>query len=413
MELITEAEVSMIVELKEKGFTWGEIAEKITKKFGIKRTLDSVRNSYRRYSDIESTPQSVVRNIKDAHRARRGKASIARDNKILIENQIRQEDFLQEFEALIKKNKPILYKPTKPVSKKSTERVVVMHLSDMHFQAQIDEGEMGGLNKYGSAEEARRLALFTREVADYKLQHRDHTELMMVINGDILQGVIHDIESTPTITTQVSATMHLLGQSISYLSNYFKKVKVVCTSGNHERMMHKSNKGRQTRQKWDSYSTIVYAGLKMALAAHKNVEFVIPETPYAYVDVLGHKFFITHSDTVLNIGYPGKSIDIQRAKNIINDLKEGIGEIDVVLVGHVHVDCKNILPNGTVLMSNGSMSGIDEFALSLGITSNNPTQQIFEVTKNHPVGDMRSVKLSVADKNKDLEKIIKPFNGKF
>lgn len=413
MELITEGEVTYIVELKEKGFTWGEIAEKVTKKFGVKRTHDSVRNSYRRYSEIENTPNSVIRNIKDAHRARKQKSVAAKDNKILVENQIRQEDFLQEFEAILKKNKPILYKPTKIASKKATERVLLMHLSDMHFQANIDEGEMGGLNKYGSTEEARRLAFFTKEVANYKPQYRANTELVIAINGDILQGVIHDVESTPAITTQVCATMHLLGQSISYLSNHFKKVRVVCTVGNHERMMHKSNKGRQTRQKWDNYSTIVYAGLKMSLSAHKNVEFIIPEAPYAYINVLGHKFFITHSDTVLNIGYPGKSVDIQRAKNVINDLKEGIGHIDVVLVGHVHVDCKNILPNGTVLMSNGSMSGIDEFALSLGITANNPTQQMFEVTRGHAVGDMRSIKLLPADKDKELDKIIKPFNGKF
>lgn len=413
MELVTDSEVAFIVELKDKGFTWHEISEKVTKKFGINRSSDSVRNSYRRYSEVESTPLSMVRNIKDAHRARKAKSIAAKDNKVLIENQIRQEDFLTEFEAILKNNKPVLYKPTKIPSKKPTKRVVVMHLSDMHFQAQIDEGEMGGLNKYTSTEEARRLAFFTKEVADFKLTHRNETELLIAINGDILQGVIHDLESTPAITTQVSATMHLLSQSISYLAGSYKKVRVVCTSGNHERMMHKSNKGRQTREKWDSYSTIVYAGLRIALASHKNVEFVIPETPYAYIDILGHKYLITHSDTVLNIGYPGKSIDIQRAKNVINDLKEGIGNIDVVLVGHVHVDCKNILPNGTVLMSNGSMSGIDEFALSLGITANNPTQQMFEVTADHAVGDMRSIKLANADKNKELEKIIKPFQGKF
>jgi predicted MPP superfamily phosphohydrolase len=413
MELITEGELAYIVELKDSGFTWGEIAEKVTKKFKTIRTLDSVRNAYRRYSEVESTPNGSIRNMKDAYRARKQKSVSAKDNKVLIENQIKQEDFIEQFADILKKNKPILYKPAKLSGKKTIKRALLMHLSDMHFQANIDEGEMGGLNKYGSVEEARRLAFFTKEVADYKRDHRANTELVIAINGDILQGIIHDTESTPAITTQVCATMHLLGQSISYLANEFSKVRVVCTVGNHERMMHKSNKGRQTRQKWDNYSTIVYAGLKMSLSNHKNVEFIIPEAPYAYIDILGHKFFITHSDTVLNIGYPGKSVDIQRAKNVINDLKEGVGDIDVVLVGHVHVDCKNILPNGVVLMSNGSMSGIDEFALSLGITANNPTQQIFEVTPEHSVGDMRSIKLIHADKNKELDKIIKPFKGKF
>jgi predicted phosphodiesterase len=413
MDYITDSEVAYIAELKEKDFTWGEIATKVTKKFGVNRTHDSVRNAYRRYAEIESTQNNTIRNIKDAFRARKQKSVAAKDNKILVENQIKQEDFLEEFSQILKKNKPILYKPVKLSGKKPAKRAVVMHLSDMHFQAQIESEEMGGLNQYGSVEEARRLAFFTKEVADYKRSYRSETELVMVINGDILQGVIHEMESTPAITTQVCATMHLLGQSVSYLASQFQKVRVVCTVGNHERMMHKSNKGRQTRQKWDNYSTIVYAGIKQSMALHKNVEFIIPESPYAYIDVLGHKFFITHSDTVLNIGYPGRSVDIQKAKNAINDLKEGIGDIDVVLVGHVHVDCKNILPNGTVLMSNGSMSGIDEFALSLGITGNNPTQQIFEVTPEHSVGDMRSVKLAVADKNKELDKIIKPFSGKF
>jgi len=413
MELITESEIAFVVELKEKGFTWHEIAEKVTKKFGIRRTSDSVRNTFRRYAEVESAPNNVIRNIKDTYRARKAKSSFAKDNRILIENQIKQEDFIEEFEALLKKQKMVLYRPSKVQKSKTIKRANVMHLSDMHFQAQIEEGEMGGLNKYSSKEEARRLAFFTKEVADYKREHRKDSELVVVLNGDILQGVIHDTESTPAITTQVAATLHLLNQSISYLASEYQKVRVICTSGNHERMMHKSNKGRQTRQKWDSYSTIVYVGLRTCLSSHKNVEFSIPETPYAYVDILGHKFFITHSDTVLNIGYPGKSIDIQRAKNTINDLKEGIGDINVVMVGHTHVDCKNILPNGTVLLSNGSMSGIDEFALSLGITANNPTQQLFEVTPKYPVGDMRSISLAQADKDKELDKIIKPFEGKF
>jgi len=413
MENLKQDEVTYIIKLKEEGETWYDIAEKVTKKFKTKRTLDSVRKAYSRYKEMVSEQDFGIKILKTNARTKGTLAQTAKENREILKDQLMKEDFLEEFKQLLKKNPITLNKPAKIPQKKPTKRVVVMHLSDMHFQANIEEGEMGGLNKYGSNEEARRLALFTREVGDYKKRYRSETELLICLNGDIMQGVIHDLESTPAITTQVCATLSLLNQSISYLAGEYGKIRVVCTVGNHERMMHKSNKGRQTREKWDSFATIVYSGLRQCLSGLKHVEFIISEAPYAYVDVLGHKFFITHSDTVLSIGYPGKSVNIELAKNKINELKDGIGPIDVVMVGHVHVDCKNILGNGTVLMTNGSMSGIDEFALSLGITGNNPTQQIFEVTPEHAVGDMRSVKLAVADKNSQLDKIIKPFKGKF
>jgi hypothetical protein len=81
------------------------------------------------------------------------------------------------------KNNPIkIHKPLKSISKKTkTKRTIVAHLSDTHFQAQIDREEMGGLNGYGSTEEARRLAFFMREVAQYKLHYRDETDLVLVL----------------------------------------------------------------------------------------------------------------------------------------------------------------------------------------------------------------------------------------
>ena len=298
-------------------------------------------------------------------------------------------------------------------TKTKIERVVFAHLSDLHIQSMIDEEAMGGLNKYGAEEEARRLAYFCEQVVGYKVEHREETELVLALNGDLGAGVIHSPEDYPAMTTQFSAIVHLISQAISYLAQHFKSVRVICTTGNHMRFMHKSNKGRQTNSKFDGFHTMSHIALKYALSQHKNVNFEMPVTPYAHVDILGHKFLILHGDTVLSAGNIGKTISTESIKNKVNDLINGLGQIDVVVMGHLHVATYTTLNNGTELIVNGSMSGIDEFCQSIGIMNNQPSQQMFEVTKKHAVGDMRFVRLLEADEMKRLDKVIKPFKGKF
>jgi len=410
----TDEQLKWILENGSSELTWAELAEEFEKEFGIKKTGNAIRKTYSLWEGHEFSNDEMLKNIRSAHSAKKQKGKVAKENRLLLDYLDQQEEMIESFKEILKANPLKVHKPVKnKKKKKKTQRAIIMHLSDTHFQSMIDEDEMAGLNKYTNIEEARRLAFFTKEVCEFKEEYRDETELVIVCNGDLGQGIIHDIENTPPMTTQFSAMLHLLTQAISYASTKFKKVRVICTVGNHLRMMHKSNKGRQTREKWDSFATMLHVALKYALLSHTNVEFEIPIAPFAYTDILGHKFFITHSDTVLNIGYPGKSINVETAKNKINDLKEGLGHIDVVLAGHVHVDTKQVLINGTTLLTNGSMSGIDPFALSIGITKSLPTQQLFEVTKEHPVGDLRSIHLNQADKIKSLDKIVEPFKGKF
>jgi DNA-binding transcriptional MerR regulator len=416
MSKYSDDQIKFINKLKSQGLSWEEIKEAFNEEFDGRYSLESLRHAYRRYSfavEEVTDAQYVVKSMQDKARVGKAISTLRKENQALLEYISGLEAIGQQMTEILQKNPPLVYEPISVRSKKPLKRAVVAHYSDSHIQANIQADEMGGLNQYGNIEEARRTALFFREIANYKIEHRKDTELFLVLNGDNIQGVIHDSESVPAATTQVCAALHILRQGISFIATQFKKVTVVCTVGNHERMMHKSNKGRQTKQKWDSFSTILHVALRVALSQHKNIEFVIPTSPYAYLDILGHKFFITHSDTVINVGYPGKSINTERAKNTINDLKSGLGRIDVVMAGHVHVDSKTILPNGTTLLTNGSVSGIDEFALSLGITKNLPSQQIFEVTRDYAVGDLRSVFLSQADKDDELDLIIEPFEGKF
>lgn len=411
----TDKEILFIKGLKESGATYAEIADEYNSQFGASKTAESMRKAYVRYGDFDFSQDEMLANIRSAHSARKSKGRIAKENRAILDLLDEKDNFLEEFELLLATYPPQIHKPIKLKKKKTKiDRTIFAHLSDTHFHAMIDEEEMGGLNRYGNVEEARRLAYFFTQVADFKKQHRDATELVLALNGDLTQGIIHDQESTPVMTTQFSAALHLLSQGVSFLAQHFDSIRVLCTPGNHGRFMHKGNKGRQTKQKWDGFDTMLHTALKHILKDHKNVNFEIPTTPYISADIQGHHFFITHGDSVISPGNVGKTIASESIKNKINDLNSGLSrDIDVVVMGHVHVPTYQTLNNGCELVVNGTMSGTDEFAQSIGIFKSIPTQQMFEITKHHSVGDIRFVRLAEADKMEELDIIIKPFKEKF
>jgi hypothetical protein len=273
---------------------------------------------------------------------------------------------------------------------------------------------MDGINEFNPTIAARRIAYYVKHVVGYKPHHREDSELVVVFNGDMLHGVIHGTDTANVLpaSSQHVIALRIYAQALSFLSQSFSKVRVVCESGNHGRFIHKLNKGRQTEEKWDSFETILYTSLREKFLNNKNIEFVITKAPYTIIDIQGHKALITHGDTVLNVGQPGNSINVKSITTQINSIASSLGtRIDMVLVGHVHKATYIILDNGTHLVINGPLSGNDEYVQSLGILCSNPVQQIFEVTPNIVVGDMRFVRVDEGDNDESLDQIIELDKG--
>jgi predicted phosphodiesterase len=314
----------------------------------------------------------------------------------------------------------IVHPPVKPLkNSKKAQRSIVAAISDTHFGANISKDELHGLNEFNWTVASRRLAHYIEQVVHYKMDHRKETDLVLQLNGDIIAGLIHNQEwFVDLLTTQFSGTINILAQAISFAAQHFPKVKVVCTTGNHGRNIGKADKGRAATHKWDSYEHMIYVSLKEILKSYSNVEFHIPEAPLAVYKVQGHNVVQTHGDTVINVGNPGKSLNMDGIANQINqlnssDLLKPEEKAAVVCVGHVHVPTTQMLNNGCFLMINGCLSGIDPFAQSIGIFSNNPTQVIFESTDKYAVGDIRYIQVKSADSEKRFDEIIKPFKAKF
>jgi predicted MPP superfamily phosphohydrolase len=334
-----------------------------------------------------------------------------------VTDQYLKEEFLQSFKEVIEDQPLKIHSPTKlKKASKNKNRTIVVQVSDTHFGANIQASEMHGINEFNWTVASRRMALLAEQVVNYKPQYRKDSKLLIAINGDIIAGVIHDQEwFADLLAKQAAGTLKILIQFISFCAQHFEDVEVVMTSGNHGRSMHKGSKSRGTTHKWDSYETIIYSGVKYAVESKcKNVKCVIPETPYAVVDIQGHKFFQTHGDTVLNVGNPGSSINMRSINTQINKLNSSsLAQVHFagIMVGHVHVQTVQLADNGTMLLINGTLSGADPYCQSIGIFSNEPTQMLFEVTKEHAVGDIRFIRLEDADGRSELDKIIEPLKG--
>lgn len=323
------------------------------------------------------------------------------------------------FDELIKALKDIfefkipLPKRTEKLKGK-TERILNLIISDTHYGARLDAREVG--RAYGPVEEARRTAAIVKQVAEYKRQYRNDTELFVHLIGDIIQGQLYDARDGAPLAEQVATALRVLVQAFIYLSNEFPKgVTVFCSTGNHGRNTSR-HRDRAVNQKWDSIEMMVFVALRESLRSYTNIKFEIPLTPYYTWTAFDQLGFATHGDTVLNPGYPNKEIQVQSITKQINSINAAAGkkgeEYSLFIVGHVHTGSQTYLAGGSVFMTNGCLIPPDSYAGSIGIFETACGQWMWESVPGHIVGDSRFVLVNEqTDKDASLDKIIQPFDG--
>jgi hypothetical protein len=306
-------------------------------------------------------------------------------------------------------------RPPKQIkTKKTVERMVIGHLSDIHFGNNIDPFEIES-NQYNWTVAARRMGYVTSMLANYKLDHRDECGgLILNMGGDLAQGIIHaDDANQDLLTWQFAGAVRYIVASIDYLLNFYDKIVVPVTPDNHMRILaHNKGKDKARSQKFDSFNTMMFEAIQQAFRRDDRVEFLIPRTPYTTFKVFGRTFFSTHGDTVLNLGSPSSSVDIKSIAAQIDRINAGLPEVDriqTVLAGHVHTSLYVGLQNDVDLFINGSLSGTDPYAQSLGYMRSRVSQWVLESTRDFRVGDMRSIKAQEADDDDVWDEIIKPF----
>ncbi len=302
--------------------------------------------------------------------------------------------------------------PKLPKREAVLERHQHLIISDTHFGSDLDPET--GVRAYGAAEESRSMAKVITGTLDFKTNHRKNTKIFVNILGDIIQGKIHDVQSSAALAIQICRAIYVLGKSLHILASEFPEVEVNCATGNHDRdpSVHHD---RASTDKYNSFATPIYYALKQQLSHLPNVKFNISKAPFFGYESFGAHYWATHGDNQIRTPNTMGAINVSSLENEINKInaRPNTPKYNVFMVGHIHTGMKITMKNGTTLITNPPLIPTDQYALSLNLSPDAPTgQQLFESVDGYPCGDLRTLWVTEEDRqDQSLDSIIQPFSG--
>ncbi len=257
--------------------------------------------------------------------------------------------------------------------------------SDWHYGEVV---RMPGINMYDKTVARRRIKTLVETEIDLAFNHMGRAKTtypgcIVALGGDMLGGDIHEeLAKTNDRTTQQSIEdlIDLIGAGLETMATSFGKIFVPCVVGNHGR----STKRMQMKERvFTSHEWNVYCGLARHFRKSKHVQFKIAETADCGFNIFGHRYLLTHGDslgTKGGDGIIGALGPIMRGTLKTHRSEAQIGrDFDTLLIGHWHQYVT--LPG---LIVNNSLKGYDEFAhLVLRAPYSRPSQALWFTHPEH------------------------------
>ena len=258
--------------------------------------------------------------------------------------------------------------------RESGYKYAVALFSDAHIEETVNPENILNLNEYNIDIAKQRIETYFQNLA--RCLNRDEVdELIFASLGDTISGYIHEELSQQNSMTPVEATF--IAQSILFSGLKFlcentniNNIKFIGIVGNHSRTTKKIQHSNGYKM---SYEYLMYKNIeRQCKECDLPIEIYIPESEFAIISTPGDKKFIfCHgfqvrggTNTVCGI-YPA----LQRLSLKWNKIIKQ----DKIYMGHFH-QCISI-PNAVV---NGSIIGYNSFALSNGMSYEEPAQ-MYEV----------------------------------
>ena len=279
--------------------------------------------------------------------------------------------------------------PTPANPGKTLSGVPLMIWSDFHWGERVDPSQVGGVNTFNRAVAKIRLRRLVDATLDLTLHHMTNPKypgIVICLGGDMITGTIHDeLAETNDGPVQLSLLelQEQLTAALRVMADKFGKVFVPCVVGNHGRM---TMKPRAKNRVHTSYEWNLYCQLELAFKGDPRVQFFIPNETDAYFKVMGHRFLLSHGDS-LGVkggdGIIGVIGPMARGAMKVGRSEAQIGrDFDTLLIGHYHT----FVPRGDAmpLLANGSLIGYNEYArLILRVPFSRPTQALAFIHKKY------------------------------
>lgn len=262
--------------------------------------------------------------------------------------------------------------------------------SDWHYGETIAAEEVGGVNSYNvkiAKARAKRLVDVTCDLAFNHMGRAktNYPGIIICLGGDMIGGDIHEeLAKTNERTTQESINdlTDMLGSCIDAMAGKFGRVFLPCVVGNHGRSTHKP---AMKKRVFTSHEWNIYCNLERYFRSSKHVQFLIPGESDAFFNVFGHRYLLTHGDS-LGVkggdGIIGSIGPIMRGTLKVHRSEAQIGrDFDTAIMGHWHQYLT--LPG---LIVNNSFKGYDEFArLALRAPYSRPSQALWFTHPEHGI----------------------------
>lgn len=262
--------------------------------------------------------------------------------------------------------------------------------SDFHYGEVVNPDEVNGVNKFNSKIAEGRFHRLVDTTIDLCFNHMGRANvaypgIVVCLGGDMIGGDIHEelaVTNDRTPHQAVNDLTDLLAGGIERMASKFGKVFVPCVVGNHGRS---TKKMRMKGRVFTNYDWSIYCNLERYFRKDPNVRFLVSPSADAQFTLFGHRYLLTHGDS-LGVkggdGIIGAIGPIKRGMIKVGDSNRQVGrDFDTMIIGHWHQYLP--LPG---LICNNSLKGYDEFAmLALRAPYSRPSQALWFTHPEHGI----------------------------
>lgn len=365
--------------------TWQQTADFINSTYDVNFTDDACRHRYLRNQNknssipgqltldnvFDSEPKET-KDIVDPIKFEKEKVKLSDERtqvNALIRRIAREEtlkEIAQEVADKLNWNYPFDFTPIKQTGNTTSEKEAILQISDWHYGTEIHSP----YNEYNPEICKQRVEKLAKEVAE-RCALYDIKKLHIVNLGDMIEGRIHlrlRLNSRIDVITQTIEVAELLANFISALST-FLEIEYYDTLDNHSRIEPKLHDSLDL----ESLVRIITWFLKERLKNIPTIHFNdnTKGDDVISFECLGHPICAVHGDK-------------DKPENVVSNLALMTQKYyDLALTAHRHHFQANEM-NRTIMLSNSSLMGTDDFAQSLRFTAS-ASQNLIIVTKKNVI----------------------------
>jgi len=392
-----------VAEIKNELIRGALTQKEIGKKFGVSRSVVSDIACKRVHKDVkpseEATPEEseIFKLQAEVLHLRDERNDIRRKLKTAAKTQGLFDAIVEEVDGTVVPMRPLpaARRTLEAPARQLTEHLV-LHLSDGHHDQVITREDTGGLEEYNfpvSLCRAEKLVDTTLKFTQQTLASTySFPTLTVLAYGDHTSGEIHGAMNR-SYFKNCFKNCHAIGQlhaaMLRDFAPYFEQVNVVYVPGNHGRRSLKKN----YHGAHDNWDYLIAKVAQMYCRGIDNINFVVPNSFSAVVDIDGVGFHVSHGDDVRSsLGIPWYGLEKRKHRLMaLEGVRKGI-PVKYYCCGHFHRPGTTSEIDGELIL-NGAWPATDAYAFNALGGFTEPTQLIHGVNKKYGITWRLPVKL--------------------